>query len=107
MILLVYVLAYSFYNVLNLNILYAIVPWNQGVPHRDMLVRVLYAAAAMLAAAGALLLTWSTAYRPPTANQHRAPLDIGGRYGLGRRQLPNLVERRSRRPVSAAQKVPA
>jgi protein-S-isoprenylcysteine O-methyltransferase Ste14 len=80
MILLVYVLAYSFYNVENLNILYAVVPWNQGVPHRDMLVRLLYAAAAMLAAAGALLLTWSTAYRPQTANPHRPSFSVGGPF---------------------------
>jgi protein-S-isoprenylcysteine O-methyltransferase Ste14 len=80
MILLVYVLAYSFYNVENLNVLYAVVPWNQGAPHRDVLVRFLYAAAAMLAAAGALLLTWSTAYRPPTANQHRTPFSVAGPF---------------------------
>ncbi len=64
MILLVYVAAYSLYNVNHLNILYSIVPWNQGVLRQDMLVRFLYAAAALLAAAGAALLTWATAYRP-------------------------------------------
>jgi protein-S-isoprenylcysteine O-methyltransferase Ste14 len=80
MILLVYVLAYSFYNIENLNVLYAVVPWNQGVPHRDMLVRLLYAAAAMLAAAGALLLTWSTAYRPSAADRHRTPFSVAGPF---------------------------
>src|SRR6202035_4744338 len=46
MIVLVYVAAYAFYNLNHLNILYAVVPWNQGVLQKDMLVRLLYAAAA-------------------------------------------------------------
>jgi hypothetical protein len=50
MILLVYAVAYAFYNLDHLNILYSIVPWNRGVVQRDMLVRILYAAAALLAA---------------------------------------------------------
>ena len=80
MILLVYLVAYSFYNVENLNVLYAIVPWNQGVPHRDMLVRYLYGGAALLAAAGALLLTWSIAHRPPSANPQHTPFSIAGPF---------------------------
>jgi protein-S-isoprenylcysteine O-methyltransferase Ste14 len=80
MILLVYVLAYSFYNLENLNVLYAIVPWNQGVPHRDMLVRYLYAGAALLAAVGAFLLTWSIAYRPPSAERDHTPFSGGGPF---------------------------
>jgi protein-S-isoprenylcysteine O-methyltransferase Ste14 len=80
MILLVYALAYSFYNVYNLNVLYAVVPWNQGVPQRDMLVRLLYGAAALVAAGGALLLTWSTAYRPPQANRDRTAFSIAGPF---------------------------
>jgi protein-S-isoprenylcysteine O-methyltransferase Ste14 len=72
MILLVYVLAYSFYNFCNLNVLYAVVPWHQGIPQRDMLVRFLYVAAALVAAGGALLLTWSAAYRPPAGGDHTA-----------------------------------
>ena len=80
MIVLVYVVAYSFYIVYNLNVLYAVVPWNQGVPHRDMLVRFLYAAAALLAAGGALLLTWSMAYRPPTANKDRTAFSTAGPF---------------------------
>jgi len=55
MIVLVYVAAYAFYNINHLNILYAVVPWNQGVLPKDTLVRFLYAAAALLAAAGAIL----------------------------------------------------
>jgi len=63
MIVLVYIAAYGSYNLDRLNILYSIVPWNQGILQKDMLVRFLYAAAALLAAVGAILLTWSTAYR--------------------------------------------
>jgi hypothetical protein len=48
MMALVYLLAYAFYNLDILNILYAIVPWNQSVVQRNMLVRVLHAAAALL-----------------------------------------------------------
>ena len=80
MILLVYVLAYSFYNVYSLNVLYAVVPWNQGVAQRDTLVRLLYAAAALVAAGGAILLTWSTAYRPPSANRDRTAFSIAGPF---------------------------
>jgi protein-S-isoprenylcysteine O-methyltransferase Ste14 len=74
------VLAYAFYNLDHLNILYAIVPWNQGVPQRDMLVRFFYAAAALLAAAGAVLLSWATAYRPPTANSNHTPFSVAGPF---------------------------
>jgi protein-S-isoprenylcysteine O-methyltransferase Ste14 len=80
MILLVYVLAYSFYNVDNLNVLYALVPWNQGVAQRDTPVRILYAAAALVAAGGAILLAWSTAYRPPPANRDRTAFSIAGSF---------------------------
>jgi hypothetical protein len=73
MIVLVYVAAYAFYNVNHLNIVYAVVPWNQGVLQKDMLVRFLYAALALLAAVGAILLTWSTAYRPPSAIKDHTP----------------------------------
>ena len=58
MITLVYVLAYAFYNLDHLNIVYAIVLGNQGVVQKDMLVRFLYIAAALLAVCGAVLLTW-------------------------------------------------
>lgn len=80
MILLVYILAYSLYNVRNLNFLYALVPWNQGVPQQDMLVRTLYAGAALLAAAGAMLLTWSIAYRPPADDPRHPSFSIAGPY---------------------------
>ena len=80
MIALVYVLAYACYNLDRLNILYATVPWNQGVVQRDMLVRFLYAAAALLAAGGAAILTWATAYRPPSANADRTTFSIGGPF---------------------------
>jgi len=42
-----------FYNLDHLNILYSVVPWNQGVLQKDTLVRFLYAAAALVAAMGA------------------------------------------------------
>jgi hypothetical protein len=78
MIVLVYVAAYAFYNLNHLNILYAVVPWNQGVHQKDMLVRFLDAAAALVAAAGAAVLTWSTAYRPPSLSQDRTAFSIAG-----------------------------
>lgn len=80
MILLVYGAAYAFYNLDHLNILYSIVPWNQGVSQRDMLVRFLYAAAAILAAIGALLLTWATAYRPYRAGAGSTAFAIAGPF---------------------------
>lgn len=80
MIVLVYAVAYAFYNLDHLNILYSIVHWNQGVIQRDMLVRFLYAAAALLAAAGALLLTWATAYRPPSPRTDRIAFSTAGPF---------------------------
>jgi protein-S-isoprenylcysteine O-methyltransferase Ste14 len=80
MIVLVYAAAYAFYNVNHVNVLYAIVPWNRGVLPTDTLVRFFYAGAAILAAAGALLLTWSIAYRPPIANPQRTPFSIAGPF---------------------------
>ncbi len=80
MIVLVYGVAYAFYNLDHLNILYSIVPGNRGVVQKDMLVRLLYAAAAFLAAAGALLLTWASAYRPPGARTDRAAFSTAGPF---------------------------
>jgi protein-S-isoprenylcysteine O-methyltransferase Ste14 len=80
MIVLVYAVAYACYNLDHLNILYSVVPWNQGVLQKDLLVRFLYAAAALLAAAGATLLTWSAAYRPPSAIKDRTAFCIAGPF---------------------------
>ena len=80
MIALVYVVAYACYNLDHLNILYSIVPWNQGALKKDLLVRSLYAAAALLAACGAILLTWATAYRPPSASQSHTAFSISGPF---------------------------
>jgi protein-S-isoprenylcysteine O-methyltransferase Ste14 len=80
MIVLVYGVAYAFYNLDHLNILYSIVPWNRGVVQKDMLVRLLYGAAALLAAAGALLLTWASAYRRPSALTDRAAFSTAGPF---------------------------
>jgi protein-S-isoprenylcysteine O-methyltransferase Ste14 len=80
MIVFVYVAAYSFYNLDHRNILWSLVPWNQGVIEKDMLVRLLYAAAALLAAIGALLLTWATAYRPPGTNNAHTAFSTGGPF---------------------------
>jgi protein-S-isoprenylcysteine O-methyltransferase Ste14 len=80
MIVLVYVAAYAFYNLNHLNILYAVVPWNQGVLQKDMLVRFLYAAAALLASVGAILLTWSTACRPHSAMKDHTAFSITGPF---------------------------
>jgi protein-S-isoprenylcysteine O-methyltransferase Ste14 len=78
MIVLVYVAAYALYNLNHLNILYAVLPRNLGVGYKDMFVRSLYAAAALLAAGGAILLTWSTAYRP--ASTDHTPFSIAGPF---------------------------
>jgi protein-S-isoprenylcysteine O-methyltransferase Ste14 len=80
MIFFVYVAAYTFYNVNHLNVLYSIVPWNRGVLQTDMLVRCLYGAAALLAAGGALLLTWSTAYRPQSGGPQHTSFSSGGPF---------------------------
>jgi protein-S-isoprenylcysteine O-methyltransferase Ste14 len=80
MIVVVYVTAYALYNLDHLNILYAVVPWNQGVLRQDMLVRLLYAAAALVAAVGAILLTWSTAYRPPSTTQGHTAFSVAGPF---------------------------
>ena len=85
--LLVYAAAYAFYNLDPLNILYSIVPWNRGVVEKDMLVRFLYAAAALAAAAGAMLLTWATAWRPQATNAQSATfpaLSMGGPFRYAR-----------------------
>jgi protein-S-isoprenylcysteine O-methyltransferase Ste14 len=80
MIVLVYFAAYAFYNLDRLNILYSIVPWIQGILQKDTLVRFLYAAAALLAAVGAILLTWSTAYRSPGATHDRNAFSTAGPF---------------------------
>jgi len=80
MIVLVYVIAYAFYNLDHLNVLYSIVPWNRGVLQKDMLVRFLYAVAALLAACGAVLLTWASAYRPFIADVNRTAFSVAGPF---------------------------
>lgn len=80
MIVLIYVAAYALYHVNHLNILYSVVPWNQGVLQKDLLVRFLYAGAALVAAVGAILLTWSTAYRPSSAIKGRTAFSIAGPF---------------------------
>src|SRR5580704_13286757 len=76
----VYLVAYAFYNVQNRNVLYALVPWNQAVVNRDLLVRILYAGAALAAAMGALLLTWSIAYRPSVTDPRHTAFSIAGPF---------------------------
>jgi protein-S-isoprenylcysteine O-methyltransferase Ste14 len=63
MIALVYVLAYAFYNLDHLNVIYAVVPWSRGVVQADVLARIIYSVSAVVAAVGAFLLTWAKAYR--------------------------------------------
>jgi protein-S-isoprenylcysteine O-methyltransferase Ste14 len=79
-IVLVYALAYACYNLDHLNILYAVVPRNLSISQKDLIVRLLYAAATLLAAAGAALLTWATAYRSPSTSPNRATLTIAGPF---------------------------
>jgi protein-S-isoprenylcysteine O-methyltransferase Ste14 len=79
-IVLVYALAYACYNLDHLNVLYAVVPRNLSVVQKDLIVRLLYAAAALLAATGAVLLTWATAYRSSDTSPTRAALSIAGPF---------------------------
>jgi protein-S-isoprenylcysteine O-methyltransferase Ste14 len=80
-IVLVYVAAYSFYNLDHLNVLYALIPWNQGVAQRDLLARLFYAVATIIAIIGTMLLTWATAYRPPPrSNSDRLEFSTGGPF---------------------------
>jgi len=79
-IVLVYALAYACYNLDHLNILYAVVPSHLDIRQKDLLVRFLYAAAALLAAAGAALLTWATAYRPHSPHSHCADFSVAGPF---------------------------
>jgi protein-S-isoprenylcysteine O-methyltransferase Ste14 len=80
MIVLVYVAAYSLYNLDHRNILWSSVPGNLGNLQKDTLVRCLYAGAALLAAAGAVLLTWATAYRPPSADVAHISFSTAGPF---------------------------
>jgi len=79
-IVLVYALAYACYNIDHLNILYALVPRGLSLPQKDLAVRLLYALAALLAAAGAALLTWATAYRWPSTGPKRTAFSIAGPF---------------------------
>ncbi len=78
LIVLLYVLAYAFYNLDHLNVIYAVVPWSRGVVQSDVLARIIYAGAAVLAAIGALLLTWAVAYR--VGNEGGPALSVAGPY---------------------------
>ena len=63
LIALVFILAYSFYNLDDFNVVYAIVPSNQRVLSQAVLVRLAYAGAALLAGIGTAVATWASAYR--------------------------------------------
>jgi protein-S-isoprenylcysteine O-methyltransferase Ste14 len=79
-IILVYVVAYACYNLDHLNILYAIVPANWNGPQKDILVRFLYAAATLLAAIGAAVLTWASAYQTPGVSAGRVAFSTRGPF---------------------------
>jgi protein-S-isoprenylcysteine O-methyltransferase Ste14 len=79
-IVIVYALAYACYNLDHLNILYAVIPQNLSAPQKDLIVRLLYAAAALLAATGAALLTWATAYRGSSTSPDRTVFSTAGPF---------------------------
>jgi protein-S-isoprenylcysteine O-methyltransferase Ste14 len=79
-IILVYALAYACYNLDHLNALYAVMPSHLGVQQKDLIVRLLYSAATVTAAASAILLTAATAYRPNSAPSERSHLQIDGPF---------------------------
>jgi protein-S-isoprenylcysteine O-methyltransferase Ste14 len=77
---LVYALSYACYNLDHLNILYAVVPSRLDIHYKNLLVRSLYALAALLAAAGAALLTWATAFRRDRGRSLRNGLSTAGPF---------------------------
>jgi protein-S-isoprenylcysteine O-methyltransferase Ste14 len=80
---LVFVFAYAFYNLDPLNVVYAIVPRNLGVPIQNVLARFIYGASALVAAFGTAMLTWSSAYRvsiPARDPPKTSCLQMGGPY---------------------------
>jgi len=80
---LVFVLAYAFYNLDHLNIVYAIVPRNSGVLDQDVLARFVYGVSALLAGIGAAILTWASAYRLSRrrgGQPQTVALRVGGPY---------------------------
>jgi protein-S-isoprenylcysteine O-methyltransferase Ste14 len=80
LIVLVYALAYACYNLDHLNALYAVMPSHLGVHQKDLIVRSLYIAATLIAAASALLLTGATAYRPNGPLSERNHLRVDGPF---------------------------
>ncbi|WP_158749953.1 isoprenylcysteine carboxylmethyltransferase family protein [Acidobacterium sp. S8] len=79
-IILGYALAYACYNLDHLNALYAVMPSHLGVQQKDLIVRLLYSAATVTAAASAILLTAATAYRPDGTSSKRNHLQIDGPF---------------------------
>jgi protein-S-isoprenylcysteine O-methyltransferase Ste14 len=79
-IVLVYALAYACYNLDHLNVLYAVMPSDLGAHQKDLIVRSLYIAATVIAAASALLLTATTAYRPNSPLSERSRLRVDGPF---------------------------
>jgi hypothetical protein len=55
-------------------------PSHFGVQQKDLIVRLLYSAATLTAAASAILLTAATAYRPDSASSERSHLQIDGPF---------------------------
>jgi protein-S-isoprenylcysteine O-methyltransferase Ste14 len=65
----VFVVAYSFYNLDHVNVLYAVVAFGDDAHLKDLPVRMLYALSALLAGIGATMLTWVAAYRSVSTNK--------------------------------------
>jgi protein-S-isoprenylcysteine O-methyltransferase Ste14 len=79
-IVLVYALAYACYNLDHLNVLYAVMPSHLGMHQKGLIVRLLYIAATLIAAASAILLTGATAYRPSSVLSERSHLRVDGPF---------------------------
>lgn len=60
---LLFVIAYPFYGLDRLNIVYAVLPESFGALSQDALARIGYALAALVGIMGAVLMTWASAYR--------------------------------------------
>lgn len=77
---LVYALAYGCYNLDHLNVLYAVMPSHLGIHQKNLIVRSLYIAATLIAAASALLLTAAMAYRPNSLLLESSRLRVDGPF---------------------------
>lgn len=79
----VFVFAYAFYNLDHGNVVWEIVSWNTGLLEKKSMVRLVYAAAAVLGGIGAAIVTWAAAYRQSHDRRdqsERVAFSLGGPF---------------------------